>query len=270
MDYLKNHQPFSNKRELNEAVSSHLFRCNFELNKTDRSVIEMLSRYAVKYPGVAHLKLDTLSKAIKKATRTIQRSIRKLEELNIIERKSFTREVSGGYGANLYVFLPPNVISELSPRQEPTSPTAPTKEHPKSENEAINLKSKKVLYSHNTYKQVTVTHYQRFKGLLNSYTGEENQQQINRLYGIYRGQTCRLLKFSIHQDKKELFEALSLQAITIAFQSTKKKNIRNLFGYYDGILRELIEKTLFSDAFIDYSVSTVLIMLNCLADNSKF
>jgi predicted transcriptional regulator len=255
MDYLKNHQPFTNKRELNEAVSSHLYRCNFELNKTDRSVIEMLSRYAVKYPGVAHLKMDTLSKAIKKATRTIQRSIRKLEVLNIIERKSFTREVSGGSGANLYIFLPPTVISDLSPRQESTRPTATTKEDTNSENEAINLKSNKDLYSHNTYKQVTVTHYQRFKSLLHSYTGEENQQQISRLYSIYRGQTCRLLKFSIHQDRKQLFEALALQAITIAFQSTKKKNIRNLFGYYDGVLRKLIEKALFSEAFMDYSVS---------------
>jgi predicted transcriptional regulator len=223
MDYLKNHQPFTNKRELNEAVSSHLYRCNFELNKTDKSVIEMLSRYAVKYPGVAHLKMDTLSQAIKKNTRTIQRSIRKLEELKIVERKSFTREVSGGYGANLYIFLPPSVISELSPRQESTRPTATRKEEAISESEAINLKSKKDFYSHNTYKQVTVTHYQRFKSLLNSYTGEENQRQISRLYGIYRGQTGRLLKFSIHQDKKDLFEALALQAITIAFQSTKRQ-----------------------------------------------
>ncbi|MBO1912250.1 hypothetical protein J4G37_46575, partial [Microvirga sp. 3-52] len=126
------------------------------------------------------------------------------------------------------------------------------------ENEVINLKSKKDLYSHNTYKQVTVTHYQRFKSLLNSYTGEENQQQISRLYSIYRGQTGRLLKFSIHQDKKLLLEALALQAITITFQSTKKKKIRNLFGYYDGVLRKLIENALFSEAFMDYGVSTEL------------
>jgi hypothetical protein len=202
--------------------------------------------------------MDTLSQAIEKTTRTIQRSIRKLEGLKIVERKSFTREVSGGYGANLYIFLPPNVISDLSPRQESIRPTDPTEDHPISENEAINLKSNKDLYSHNTYKQVTVTHYQKFKSLLKSYTGEENQQQISRLYGVYRGQTCRLLKFSIHQDKKELFEALALRAITIAFQSTKKKNIRNLFGYYDGVLRKLIEKALFGEAFKDYSVSMEL------------
>ena len=137
MQYLKSHQPFATKRELNEAVSSHLYRCNFELNKTDRSVIEMLSRYAVKYPGVAHLKLDTLSRAIKKTTRTIQRSIRKLEELKIVERKPFTREVSGGFGANLYIFLPSSVISELSPRQEPIRHTATTEEHTNFENEEI-------------------------------------------------------------------------------------------------------------------------------------
>ncbi len=73
MQYLKSHQPFANSRQLNEAVSSHLYRCNFELNKTDRSVIEMLSRYAVKYPGVAHLKVETISNDNHKTTRTIQR-----------------------------------------------------------------------------------------------------------------------------------------------------------------------------------------------------
>ncbi|WP_371812366.1 helix-turn-helix domain-containing protein [Sporosarcina sp. Marseille-Q4063] len=52
----------------------------------------MLSRYAVKYPGIAHLKVETISKTIEKTIRTIQQSIRKLEELKIIERKPFTRE----------------------------------------------------------------------------------------------------------------------------------------------------------------------------------
>lgn len=34
------------------------------------------------------------------------------------------------------------------------------------------------------------------------------------------------------------------QALTIMFQATKRKNIRNLFGYYDGVLRRLIDKAL--------------------------
>jgi len=255
MKYLADYQPFGNKAELNNVVSSHFDRCHFELNETDRSVLLMLSRYAVKYPGVAHLKTSTIANKIKKSDRTIQRAIRKLERLLIIERKPFLRQVSGGFGANLYIFLPPNVISELSPREEATEPDTPMVGDIKTENEPILFISTKDSYIHNTYEQVTVTHYTRFKNCVQSFKGEDNQPLISRLYGVYRAQVLRLLKFDIYKEKKEIFEALSIQAINITFQATKNKKIRNLFGYYDGVLRGLIDKVLFEDAFMDYDVA---------------
>ena len=58
-----------------------------------------------------------------------------------------------------------------------------------------------------------------------------------------------MLKFSIHEDKGELFEQLAMQALHIAVQATKQKKIRNLPGYFSGVLRELIGKALFSEIF---------------------
>ena len=255
MNYLTNYQPFTNKHELNEAVSAHLTRSKYELNETDRDVLVMLSRYAVKYPGVAHLKISTIAKTLKKSDRTIQRSIRKLEHLLIIERKPFMRQVTGGYGANLYIFLPPNVISNLSPCEEEVKSSTPTVESTNLENEPILSISNKDPYIHNTYEQVPVTHYTRFKNCIQSFKGEDNQPLISRLYGVYRAQVLRLLKFDIYKEKTELFEVLSIQAINITFQATKKKKIRNLFGYYDGVLRGLIDKVVFGDAFMDYDVA---------------
>jgi hypothetical protein len=43
-----------------------------------------------------------------------------------------------------------------------------------------------------------------------------------------------------------------MQALRISVQTTKLKKIWNLPGYYSGVLRELIDKALFSDAFMDY------------------
>jgi hypothetical protein len=57
------------------------------------------------------------------------------------------------------------------------------------------------------------------------------------------------------RNKGEVFESIALQAISILFQASKKKTIHNLIGYYDGIFRELIDKALFSEAFMDYEVS---------------
>lgn len=66
-------------------------------------------------------------------------------------------------------------------------------------------------------------HY--FKSLM----GDEDAIEINKLYGIYRAQT-------------------------ITCQATKKKKIRNPYGYFDGVLRNLIDKTVFENAFMDYDV----------------
>ena len=81
MNYLAEFQPFTTKSELNGAVSSHLQRHQGQLNDTDRHVLIMLSRYAVKYPGAAHLKIATIAQTIKKSDRTVRRSLEKLEHI---------------------------------------------------------------------------------------------------------------------------------------------------------------------------------------------
>lgn len=65
----------------------------------------------------------------------------------------------------------------------------------------------------------------------------------------------QMLKFSIHADKGDLFEQLAIQALRISVQATKQKKVRNLPGYFTGVLRKLIGKALFSDAFLDYDVA---------------
>ncbi|MFJ7936710.1 hypothetical protein [Sporosarcina sp. NPDC096371] len=45
---------------------------------------------------------------------------------------------------------------------------------------------------------------------------------------------------------------LAIQALHISVQATKRKNIRNIPGYFDGVLRELIDKALFGEIFKEY------------------
>src|SRR5690625_629718 len=101
MQYLNDYSPFQSTQELNEAVSEHLSRNKYDLNATDRDVLIMLSQYAVKYHGVAHLKAVTIAKAVKKSTITVRRSLNKLTKLLIIEKRPFFRKISGGNGANI-------------------------------------------------------------------------------------------------------------------------------------------------------------------------
>lgn len=122
MNYLHEYSTFETVKEMDEAISEHIRRNQYELNETDRNVLTMLSRYSVKYKGVAHLKVETIAKAIGKSGRTIQRSLRKLERLNVIERREFIRKKTGGNGANIYVILPVDVAAETSSREDADKP----------------------------------------------------------------------------------------------------------------------------------------------------
>ena len=246
MNYLSEFQPFATKDELNRAVSSHKQHHRCQLNDTDQKVLNMLSRYAVKFPGVAHLKLATIAEVIKKSVRTVRRSMEKLEQLNVIKRQAFLRKKTGGLGANLYIFLPFNRLDKSS---------------------SVNTEIRKTEVVHSTCvdqpnTQESITYYTRFKNLIQSYTGEDNADLASRLYGIYRTHSSRLMKFTIHENKGEVFESLALQAISILFQASKKKTIHNLIGYYDGIFRGLIDKAIFSEAFMDYDVPVEMKILD--------
>lgn len=141
MNYLHEHSTFETVKELNEAVNEHIQRNQYELNETDRSVLLTLSRYSVKYKGVSHLKISTLAEIVGKSDRTIQRSIRKLERLNIVERLEFIRKKSGGHGANIYRILPFNVGANSSEREDDGKPANSSDEETDKQDETINLSS---------------------------------------------------------------------------------------------------------------------------------
>lgn len=149
MNYLSEYTTFKTVKQLNEAIDGHIQRNQYELNNTDREVFLMLGRYAVKYPGASHLKTETIAKAIGKSKRTIQRSLRKLERLGMIERKEFIRKKAGGNGANIYVILPVDVAAEMTGREDDDKPTDISDVKADDTNESINL-----LSENNTYDSV--------------------------------------------------------------------------------------------------------------------
>jgi len=106
MYYLAEYQTFTSVKEMDLHVQQHLNANYNELIQTDRDVLSLISRYSCKFPGAAHLKVETIMKALSKSDATIRRAIRKLAKLHIIEKISFIRRVSKGYGANILRILP--------------------------------------------------------------------------------------------------------------------------------------------------------------------
>lgn len=240
MNYLTEYQTFQSKNELNDAVNEHLTRHRHDLTDTDRDILQMISRYAVKYPGVAHLKADTIAQAIDKSKRTVQRSIRKLERLGIIERLPFIRKISGGFGANVY-----RVISPVSPREQAAEPCQSTDKPAKIANEPSTSFKQNNNNLVNTYAPQPTTHYGKFRQLIAATLGNVDKRLIYRLYGVYKGQSTPLLRTEYND--KATVEAIGLQALKTAIFATKRKKIRNLAGYYNGVLDRMFDKILLEE-----------------------
>lgn len=238
-NYLADHAYFTNKFELDKAATKHRHEHWQAMNNTDRDVLDVIRRYSVKF-GAAHLKHDTIAEAIGKSNATARRAIRKLVQLGIIDKVHYVRPVMNGLGANIYAIRP--YYAEKRAKDKP----GPVKSAPEQDTKTIG--SAELLQK----TPAPATFFERMKTMLTSTIG--NSTLARRFFGVYRQQTLPMLKFSIHEHKGELFEQLGLQALHIAVQATKRRNIKNLPGYYSGILRELIGKALFSDAFKDFDV----------------
>ena len=256
--YLKDYSHLTNTQDMDEAARRHVIENWNEMNPTDRAVLDMIRRYSVKY-GAAHLKHDTMADKIGKSNVTVRRAIRKLEKLDIIERIHYIRPVMNGLGANIYTILPFIDQSTLTMPTTVDKPSDSKTDDIVPESEAFSSKSKNIK-THtltDTYPAEPIptptTLFGRMKELLSTTIGDSSLAR--QLFGIYRAQSLRMMKFSIHEHQGELFEQLAIQALHIAVQATKRKTVRNIAGYFDGVLRKLIDKALFDDIFMEYDVA---------------
>lgn len=119
---LEPYQSFESVDEMLETVNQHIR--NHTLTKSAIKVLRFIAGRSKMVPGAAWLKVETIakSKLVSVSERTVQRAIRKLEQLGILEVHTQMRETLGGQGANVYVILPvsqdvtPDVGADLSGR----------------------------------------------------------------------------------------------------------------------------------------------------------
>lgn len=247
LSYLHDHKPFDTTHELNSAVDEHFSRNKYSLNDTDRNVMLMLSQYAVKYHGVAHLKVATIAKSIKKSGITVRRSLNKLVRLSVIEKRPFMRKVSGGNGANLFVFLSPsdealspNDNAEMITREDVAEATPIKDDENNNENEPI-LHSKLDL-SASTYLTTSYSKpYERFTEAINTFVGsttKSSQLLRYKLYGIYLAEIKQLR----NAYELDVLIEFGVKAIHATFHASKRQHLRSVLAYYSGVLRKLLDR----------------------------
>ncbi|GAK79258.1 hypothetical protein BSMD_011650 [Bacillus subtilis Miyagi-4] len=130
----------------------------------------------------------------------------------------------------MYVILPAvkaDVTPSVLPRQDAEKPTETKAEVSKRKDEAVISQSKLKLLR-NTYSA--------FKSAVNTFISD--RKLTNKLYGIYLAHTSYLKGVYAADTLQEI----GLEAVRQTFIATKRKAIRNLAGYYSGVLDRMLDR----------------------------
>ncbi|WNX29766.1 helix-turn-helix domain-containing protein [Brevibacillus laterosporus] len=114
---------FKSKEGLRLSIQEHLSKVKEKLAPSTLKVLDVLRLRAMKVFGVAYLKIETIMKLTKVSRASVERGVRKLEQVGIIKRITTARK-TGLQGANIFVFLPSNDgvgMKGLEDRKKPTA-----------------------------------------------------------------------------------------------------------------------------------------------------
>ncbi|GIN58113.1 hypothetical protein J8TS2_24320 [Lederbergia ruris] len=239
---------FKSVDELNEAIKAH--RQAHKLSDTERAVLDVISRYACKFPGVCYLSKNNIGEAVGKVRRTVIRACNRLEALGIIKQYETKRD--GGdrrQSTNVIVVQAAKPVINYdevvrnSDEQTDHAESAQTNEvtPDMSRHKTPSNKLNNINYINTYYKPF----YARFKAFIHSTIGEGSQSLISRLYGVYLSHSKPLLAGNAFD--KGSVEHIGFQALKAAVMATKNKRIKNLAGYFNGVLDRMLDKLYFGE-----------------------
>ncbi|TQR26958.1 helix-turn-helix domain-containing protein [Lysinibacillus sphaericus] len=115
-EYLATYKTFESIADMDKSVEDHIAAHYYDLTESERAIVIALSQRSLMYPGASHLKAETIAEATGTSRSTVMRAIKKLVELNIIEKVKQTK-LNGIKGASIYKILPYSDTSEMKHRE---------------------------------------------------------------------------------------------------------------------------------------------------------
>jgi hypothetical protein len=231
-DTYRNLSTFESVDQLNESIRSHAQ----QLTGTVAAVFEVLSRHSCKYPGVSFLTKTNIGKLVGKSRRTIIRICQRLEELGVIHQYELRRKSDGQQTSNAIVILPIKsdhvVANEVTyPQTDETSGSRNVTQAPGENDTPISSSS---LSENRSIQNTSYSPYVRFKQLI------ADKKVRNKIYGIWLAHTS-YLKGAFDKD------VLLNVGITAAMTAFKSPGVKNIVGYYNGVLDKMLDKLYFTE-----------------------
>lgn len=227
---------------LNKSVQIHLN--TQRLSKTETEVLRLLARYSCVYPGVSFMCKTKIGELIGKSRRTVIRICLKLEKLGVIRQYEMKRTTDMKQTSNAIVIQPilkesSEEIDDLFTKKDAVTQEGPENGTPRS---CISFKQKNKNI-HHTYQDAHSSPYQQFKAMIHHF--DTDCPLVDKLYGVFVAQTYYIKKF-YHQEQ---LLHIGLSAIKTSFQATKRKRIRNLAGYFNGTLSNMLDCLYYDSVF---------------------
>ncbi|MFF2793551.1 helix-turn-helix domain-containing protein [Lysinibacillus xylanilyticus] len=135
-EYLAQYITFDSAADMDKSVEDHMAVHYYDLTESERAIVFKLASHSLEHPGVCHLKASTIATSLEISTKTVYRSMKKLDELGIIEKVPGTK-LNGIKGASIYRILP-YVPSSVSQRMTVDEASNDVVCPPQSENQAFN------------------------------------------------------------------------------------------------------------------------------------
>ncbi len=114
-EYLAQYTTFESIADMDTDVENHMAAHYYDLTESERAIVFKLASHSLENPGACHLKAATIAAALEISTKTVYRSVKRLEELAILEKVPGTK-LNGIKGASIYRILP-YVPSSVSQRE---------------------------------------------------------------------------------------------------------------------------------------------------------
>ncbi|MEC0273878.1 helix-turn-helix domain-containing protein [Peribacillus frigoritolerans] len=135
MNELRKYESFKSISEMDKYVIKVLEV--LELTELDRSLLRLLAGHSCKFVGVSFLKVQTMANKLGVSYKTVQRSLKRLKELEVIKRVRTLRVVSGGFGASITIISP----YDLTQRNQAEKPTPEPAQEPSKQKETFLFKA---------------------------------------------------------------------------------------------------------------------------------
>ncbi|MDM5350256.1 helix-turn-helix domain-containing protein [Lysinibacillus sphaericus] len=100
-EYLAQYTTFESIADMDTAVEKHMAAHYYDLTESERAIVFKLASHSLENPGACHLKAATIAAALEISTETVYRSVKRLEELGILEKVPGTK-LNGIKGASIY------------------------------------------------------------------------------------------------------------------------------------------------------------------------